>query len=102
MSRGRTTKPPRASAADLQTEDSDPMALYVRGIRPEVFLPQLWQEFETQCSFSGSRWRELEDALGTRVRIVEKTDQRGRIEIEYYSQEDLQRLYGLIVEATKN
>ena len=45
--------------------------------------------------------RELEDALGTRVRIVEKTDQRGRIEIEYYSQEDLQRLYGLIVEATK-
>lgn len=46
--------------------------------------------------------RELEDALGTRVRIVEKTDQRGRIEIEYYSQEDLQRLYGLIVEATKN
>lgn len=46
--------------------------------------------------------RELEDALGTRVRIIEKTDQRGRIEIEYYSQEDLQRLYGLIVEATKN
>ena len=35
----------------------------------------------------------LEAALGTRVRIVEKTDQRGRIEIEYYSQEELQRLY---------
>ena len=42
----------------------------------------------------------LEAALGTRVRIVEKSDQRGRIEIEYYSQEELQRLYEWIV-ATK-
>ena len=41
--------------------------------------------------------QELERALGTRVRIVEKTDQRGRIEIEYYSQEELQRLYQLII-----
>jgi ParB family chromosome partitioning protein len=41
--------------------------------------------------------QELERALGTRVRIVEKTGQRGRIEIEYYSQEELQRLYQLIV-----
>lgn|SRR5579871_13650 len=36
---------------------------------------------------------ELERALGTRVRIVELTDQRGRIEIEYYSQADLDRLF---------
>jgi ParB family transcriptional regulator, chromosome partitioning protein len=40
---------------------------------------------------------ELETALGTRVRIVEKSDQRGRIEIEYYSQEELQRIYESIV-----
>lgn len=39
---------------------------------------------------------ELERILGTRVRIVELTDQRGRIEIEYYSQDDLQRIYGVI------
>jgi len=39
----------------------------------------------------------LEAALGTRVRIVEKSDQRGRIEIEYYSQEELQRLYEWII-----
>jgi ParB family transcriptional regulator, chromosome partitioning protein len=39
----------------------------------------------------------LEAALGTRVRIVEKSDQSGRIEIEYYSQEELQRLYEWIV-----
>jgi ParB family chromosome partitioning protein len=40
---------------------------------------------------------ELEAALGTRVRIVEKSDQRGRIEIEYYSLEELQRIYESIV-----
>ncbi len=40
---------------------------------------------------------ELESTLGTRVRITEKTDQRGRIEIEYYSQDDLQRIYEHIV-----
>jgi ParB family chromosome partitioning protein len=39
---------------------------------------------------------ELESALGTRVRIIEKNDQRGRIEIEYYSQEELNRLYEYI------
>jgi len=36
---------------------------------------------------------ELERQLGTRVRIVELTDQRGRIEIEYYSQAELERIY---------
>ena len=44
---------------------------------------------------------ELESALGTRVRIVEKTDQRGRIEIEYYSQEDLNRLYEIMLAGAK-
>jgi ParB family transcriptional regulator, chromosome partitioning protein len=40
---------------------------------------------------------ELERALGTRVRIVELSEQRGRIEIDYYSQTDLDRLYQQIV-----
>jgi ParB family transcriptional regulator, chromosome partitioning protein len=44
---------------------------------------------------------QLEGTLGTRVRIVEKTDQRGRIEIEYYSQEELQRVFELIVSTNK-
>lgn len=43
--------------------------------------------------------RELEQVLGTRVRIVEKGDQKGRIEIEYYSAEDLDRIYAVIVRA---
>jgi len=40
---------------------------------------------------------ELERVLGTRVRIVPKSAKRGRIEIEYYSPEDLERIYELIV-----
>jgi len=41
--------------------------------------------------------QELERVLGTRVRIVPRSEQRGRIEIEYYSPEDLDRIYTLIV-----
>jgi len=40
---------------------------------------------------------QLERALGTRVRVVEKSRQRGRIEIDYYSLEDLQRIYEMII-----
>jgi ParB family chromosome partitioning protein len=36
---------------------------------------------------------DLERALGTRVRLVELSEQRGRIEIEYYSQAELDRLF---------
>ncbi len=41
--------------------------------------------------------RELESVLGTRVRIVAKSGERGQIEIEYYSSEDLDRIYTIIV-----
>jgi len=40
---------------------------------------------------------ELERTLGTRVRIVELSEQRGRIEIEYYSQSELDRLFEHII-----
>ena len=41
--------------------------------------------------------QEMERVLGTRVRIVEKAKQKGRIEIEFYSSEDLDRIYAAIV-----
>lgn len=41
--------------------------------------------------------QELERVLGTRVRITGRPDHRGRIEIEFYSGEDLHRLYSTIV-----
>jgi ParB family chromosome partitioning protein len=44
---------------------------------------------------------QLERALGTRVKIVEVSAQRGRIEIEYYSQAELDRLFQQIAGPTK-
>jgi ParB family chromosome partitioning protein len=41
--------------------------------------------------------REMEQSLGTRVRVIERGDHKGRIEIEYYSEDDLQRIYSFIV-----
>lgn len=41
--------------------------------------------------------QELETALGTRVRVVAQSPQRGRIEIEYFSADELDRIYNLIV-----
>lgn len=41
--------------------------------------------------------QEMERVLGTRVKIIEKARQKGRIEIEYYSSEDLDRIYSVIV-----
>ncbi len=43
---------------------------------------------------------ELERALSTKVRIVEKSNNSGRIEIEYYSPEDLDRIYSAITHTT--
>jgi ParB family transcriptional regulator, chromosome partitioning protein len=40
---------------------------------------------------------ELERILGTKVRIVERARQKGRIEIDYYSSDDLDRIYSTIV-----
>jgi len=41
--------------------------------------------------------QEMERVLGTRVRIVEKAKQNGRIEIDYHTAEDLDRIYSVIV-----
>jgi ParB family chromosome partitioning protein len=41
--------------------------------------------------------RELEGVLGTRVRIVPQSADRGRIEIEYFSVDELDRIYNVIV-----
>lgn len=43
---------------------------------------------------------DLERVLGTRVRIMEKKKGKGTIELEYYSEEDLDRIYSLIVGPT--
>ena len=40
---------------------------------------------------------EMARALGTRVRLIPKSATAGRLEIEYYSQDDLDRIYSVIV-----
>ena len=40
---------------------------------------------------------EMSMALGTKVRLIPRSDKSGRLEIEYYSQEDLDRIYSVIV-----
>lgn len=40
---------------------------------------------------------EMAMALGTRVRLVKRSETSGRLEIEYYSQDDLDRIYSVIV-----
>jgi ParB family chromosome partitioning protein len=40
---------------------------------------------------------DLERALGTRVRIIERGKGRGRVEIDYFSVEDLDRIYSAII-----
>jgi ParB family transcriptional regulator, chromosome partitioning protein len=40
---------------------------------------------------------EMGAVLGTRVRLVPRAGSGGRLEIEYYSQEDLDRIYSIIV-----
>ena len=40
---------------------------------------------------------EMEMALGTTVRLISRSGASGRLEIEYYSQDDLDRIYSVIV-----
>jgi ParB family transcriptional regulator, chromosome partitioning protein len=40
---------------------------------------------------------EMAAALGTRVKLVPRAGSAGRLEIEYYSQDDLDRIYSIIV-----
>jgi len=41
--------------------------------------------------------QEMQRVLGTKVRILEGARKKGKIEIEFYSQEDLDRIYSVIV-----
>ena len=40
---------------------------------------------------------ELEQRLGTKVRLIQQGRHKGKIEVEYYSEEDLERIYSVIM-----
>jgi ParB family chromosome partitioning protein len=69
-------------------EFTRPKAVAAKAAKPEAPL-------DPNVKFALS---ELERALGTKVRIIESRGGKGRIEIEYYSSDDLSRIYDLIVE----
>jgi ParB family chromosome partitioning protein len=62
----------------------------------ETRQPKKLGEVETDPNVKAAI-QEMERVLGTKVRIIERAKQRGRIEIEYYSSEDLDRIYSTIV-----
>lgn len=62
----------------------------------EARKPKSLDEVETDPNVKAAI-QELERVLGTKVRIIEKAKQKGRIEIDYYSSEDLDRIYAAIV-----
>ncbi|HZT33281.1 MAG TPA: ParB/RepB/Spo0J family partition protein [Bryobacteraceae bacterium] len=91
--------------ADLQrevAEKSIAQAMSVRQVERltqrmlETREPKKASEVETDPNVKAAI-QEMERILGTKVRIVEKAKQRGRIEIEYYSADDLDRIYSTIV-----
>lgn len=87
----------RQLAAKISTEEWPVRKIEraVQKLRGEDGLKQV-EEVDTDPNVKAAIG-ELERVLGTRVRIIEKAKQKGRIEIEYYTAEDLDRIYGLIV-----
>jgi ParB family chromosome partitioning protein len=69
------TRPPESSSVQAQERKAGP------GLDPNV----------------KAALDEMSMALGTRVRLVAKSPTAGRLEVEYYSQEDLDRIYSVIV-----
>ncbi len=81
----------RAAAHGQSVRDVERIVRRLTDERPDSSTEERPQDPNVKAAVG-----QLQEILGTKVRIVEKTDERGRIEIEYYSQDDLQRLYGLI------
>jgi ParB family transcriptional regulator, chromosome partitioning protein len=94
-------------SAEMQVQAGDKAAAQGLSVRQvEAMVQELTSERPKTSGTKGDSRQdpnvkaavdELERALGTRVRIVELNEQRGRIEIEYYSQTELDRLFQHIV-----
>ena len=82
----------KAVSQGLSVRQVERLVRRITATREPKALEEVLKDPNTQAAIE-----ELERVLGTRVRIVAKDEQRGRIEIEYYSPEDLQRIYGIIV-----
>lgn len=82
----------KAAAQGLSVRQVEALVREASGEREQSRAPR-GSRAEKQDPNVEAAVRELERVLQTRVKIVELSDQRGRIEIQYYSQEELERLY---------
>ena len=68
-----------------------------RGQKKETLKKDGGKAFSKQFT---SIFKDLEsrmgESLGTKVKIIPKNESKGKVEIEYYSKEDLERLYDLL------
>jgi ParB family transcriptional regulator, chromosome partitioning protein len=72
----------------------------VREITDNRSTPQLAEKKSDEAPLDPNVRAALEEmamVLGTRVRLSPRSETSGRLEIEYYSQEDLDRIYSVIV-----
>jgi len=106
---------PGHARALLKFDDEDlQRELAIRCVREGWSVRQIEEFTRPDAGLSGHKFRrkndakpldpnvkeaisEMERVLGTKVRIVEKPRGKGHIEIEYYSDDDLSRIYDLIV-----
>lgn len=81
---------------DLSVRATESLVRHAGGSRAPETKPQLKPEKKLDANTKAAL-EEMAMALGTKVRIIPRTEHSGRIEIEYYSGEDLQRIYEAIV-----
>ena len=67
----------------------------VRGLLHASDRPKKGRDYQREAVLSNISER-LKSVLGTRVQVKENAKERGRIEIEYYSGEELERIYELL------
>ena len=73
-------------AAAAESNPSDPQIIETKEHKSERIDPNIRAAVD-----------EMSMALGTKVKLTPRGDHAGRLEIEYYSSEDLDRIYSLIV-----
>ena len=86
----------QAAASNLSVRQVERLIQGLTNRREEAASPENNKDTPYDPNVAAAT-RELEATLGTRVRIVSQNPSRGRIEIEYFTPDDLDRIYNLIV-----
>jgi ParB family transcriptional regulator, chromosome partitioning protein len=85
-------------AGDLSVRDTERLVKHLTAAETRVKDSNI-RNSQAQDPNVRAALDEIAMALGTKVRLVPKSQSAGRLEIEYYSQDDLDRIYSLIVKS---